>query len=31
MGLEMTVEEMKERGNPVHSATLAAIEYLKGN
>ena len=31
MGLEMTVEEMKERGSPVHSATLAAIEYLKGN
>ena len=31
MGLEMTVEEMKERGNPVHSATLAAIKYLKGN
>ena len=31
IGLEMTVEEMKERGNPVHSATLAAIEYLKGN
>ena len=31
MGLEMTVEEMKERGNPVHSATLAAIEYLEGN
>ena len=31
MGLEMTVEEMKERSNPVHSATLAAIEYLKGN
>lgn len=30
MGLRMTVEEMRERGNPVHSGTLAALEYLKG-
>ena len=25
----MTVEEMHERGNPVHSATLAALKYLE--
>ncbi len=30
MGLSMTVEEMRQRGNPVHGATLAALEYLKG-
>ena len=30
MGLSMTVEDMKERGNPVHSATLAALKDLKG-
>jgi len=30
LGLEMTVQEMKERGNPVHSATLAALADLKG-
>ncbi|MCI2057115.1 MAG: bis(5'-nucleosyl)-tetraphosphatase (symmetrical) YqeK [Oscillibacter sp.] len=30
LGLAMTVEEMKERGNPVHQATLAALAYLKG-
>ena len=29
MGLSMTVEEMHERGNPVHSATLAALKYLE--
>ena len=29
MGLAMTVEEMRERGNPVHSATLAALKYLE--
>ena len=31
MGLEMTIQEMHDRGNPVHSATLEADEYLKGN
>jgi nicotinate-nucleotide adenylyltransferase len=30
MGLSMTVEEMRQRGNPIHSGTLAALEYLKG-
>lgn len=30
LGLSMTVEEMKERGNPVHHATVEALEYLKG-
>lgn len=30
MGLSMTVEEMEQRGNPVHQATLSALEYLKG-
>lgn len=30
MGLSMTVEEMRQRGNPVHGATLAALKYLKG-
>ena len=30
LGLSMTVEEMNERGNPVHRATLAALEDLKG-
>ena len=30
MGLSMTVEEMEQRGNPVHSATLAAVQWLKG-
>ena len=29
MGLAMTVEEMNQRGNPVHSATLAALKYLE--
>lgn len=31
MGLAMTVEEMKERGNPVHYNTLEALEYLRGH
>lgn len=31
MGLEMTIQEMHDRGNPVHRATLEADEYLKGN
>lgn len=31
MGLRMTVKEMEDRGNPVHRATLEAVEYLKGN
>ena len=31
LGLEMTVQEMRDRGHPVHSATLEAVEYLKGN
>ena len=30
MGLSMTVEEMEQRGNPVHQATLSALKYLKG-
>ena len=30
LGLSMTVEEMKARGNPVHSATLAALADLNG-
>lgn len=30
MGLSMTVEEMKERGNPVHHATLEALAELEG-
>lgn len=30
LGLSMTVEEMKERGNPVHYATLEALAYLEG-
>ena len=31
MGFEMTVEEMKEWGNPVHEKTLEALAYLKGH
>ena len=30
LGLTMTVEDMEARGNPVHSATLAALADLKG-
>ena len=30
MGLEMTVAEMEEMGNPIHGNTLAARDYLKG-
>ena len=30
LGFEMTVEEMKEWGNPVHEKTLEALAYLKG-
>lgn len=30
LGLSMTVQEMRERGNPVHHATSEALEYLKG-
>ena len=30
LGLSMTVEEMRQRGNPVHAATLTALEELKG-
>ena len=30
LGLEMTIEEMTELGNPVHPATLAARDALKG-
>lgn len=29
-GLEMTIEEMREMGNPVHHATLEARDFLKG-
>ena len=31
MGLAMTVEEMEERGNPVHHNTLEALDYLRGH
>ena len=30
MGLEMTIEEMTEMGNPVHHATIEARDALKG-
>lgn len=30
MGLQMTVDEMKERGNPIHKNTLEALSELKG-
>lgn len=30
MGLEMTVDEMVERGSPIHRATLEARDWLKG-
>lgn len=30
LGLEMTVEEMAEWGNPVHEKTLEALGFLKG-
>ena len=30
MGLEMTVDEMVERGSPIHQATLEARDWLKG-
>lgn len=30
MGLEMTVREMEDMGNPVHRATLEARDFLKG-
>lgn len=30
MGLEMTIEEMEEMGNPVHHATLEARDALRG-
>lgn len=30
MGLEMTVDEMTERGSPIHHATLEARDWLKG-
>ena len=30
MGLEMTIREMREMGNPVHSATVEARDFLKG-
>ena len=30
MGLEMTVEEMEEMGNPIHVNTLRARDYLRG-
>ena len=31
MGLTMTVEEMEERGNPVHHNTLEALDELRGH
>ena len=30
MGLEMSIEEMKSMGNPVHHATVEARDWLKG-
>ncbi len=30
MGLEMTIHEMTEMGNPVHHATMEARDWLKG-
>jgi len=30
LGCEMSIEEMKERGNPVHKNTLEASQWLKG-
>ncbi|MPN62670.1 hypothetical protein SDC9_210422 [bioreactor metagenome] len=30
MGLEMTINEMEERGNEVHEKTLQARDFLKG-
>ena len=30
LGLEMTVQEMEEEGNPVHEKTLQALRFLKG-
>lgn len=30
LGLEMTVQEMEEEGNPVHEKTLEALRFLKG-
>ena len=30
LGLEMSIEEMKSMGNPVHPATLKARDWLKG-
>jgi len=30
MGLEMSIEEMRSMGNPVHPATLEARDFLKG-
>ena len=30
MGLEMTIEEMHELGEPVHPKTLEALQFLKG-
>lgn len=31
LGLRMTVDEMEERGNPVHPNTLKALKWLKGS
>lgn len=31
MGMEMTIEEMKQRGNPVHRNTQAARDWLRAN
>ena len=30
MGCEMSIEEMMERGNPLHHHTLEACQWLKG-
>lgn len=30
MGMEMTIEEMKQRGNPIHRNTQAARDWLCG-
>ena len=30
MGLEMTAEDMAQRGNPLHTNTAQAIAWLRG-
>ena len=30
LGMDMTIEEMKQRGNPIHRNTQAARDWLHG-